>query len=189
MYATYTDDRLVAFLKLGDPAAFTEVYDRYHALLLGHAMAKLLDIDQARDVVQDVFVKLWEKCTELQIGTNLLGYLYIAIRNQMFDHLRHQKVINSYNERMMGSPALNVIWADHRIREKQFAAMIEREIGALPPRMQEVFRLRRQENLSTREVAERLGITENTATDQLRKAMKILRVKIGLILFLVSLSR
>jgi RNA polymerase sigma-70 factor (family 1) len=186
-YSKYSDQELAALLKAGDRLAFTEVYDRYHVLLLRHAAGKLSDGDQAMDVVQDVFVRLWEKCAQLQIGTSLSGYLYSAVRNQIFDFIKHQKVIHTYTESMMTANEAKSVWADHQIREKQFAAMIEAEIQSLPPRMREVFQLRRMENLSTREVAERLGITENTATDQLRKAMKILRLKIGLILVLASM--
>ena len=60
-YSIYTDQELLAFLKEGRQAAFTEIYDRYHALLFIHADQKLRDKDEARDVVQDAFVKLWEK--------------------------------------------------------------------------------------------------------------------------------
>jgi len=187
-YGIFTDERLLAFVNAGDERAFAEVYNRYYALLLQHAATRLSKVDHARDVVQDVFVKFWEKRSELQVGTNLSGYLYVAVRNQIFDFIRHQKVIETYTNEMLAANTSNVVWADHKIREQQFAAMIETEIQALPPRMREVFRLRRQESLSTREVAERLGITENTATDQLKKATKILKRRIGLILALAMVG-
>jgi RNA polymerase sigma-70 factor (family 1) len=185
-YSAYTDQELLVFLKEGRQAAFTEIYDRYHALLFIHADQKLRDEDEARDVVQDAFVKLWEKRGELKISSNLSGYLYMVVRNQIFDFIKHRKVITSYADGFYEAAADTEVFADHLIREKQFAAMISAEIQSLPPRMREVFELRRMEDLSNREVALRLGITELTAADQMKKAMRILKTRIGLILVVAS---
>lgn len=181
-YSTYSDRQLLDFLKVGDQLAFTEIFDRYNALLFSHADRKLQDQEDARDVVQDVFVKLWEKQTEIQINTNLSGYLYTAVRNQIFNLIKHRKVISTYADGFYAAGADVEVFADDLLREKEFAAMIEREINALPPRMREVFELRRMENLSNKEVGLRLGITELTAADQMKKAMRILKTRIGLIL-------
>nr|WP_121273451.1 RNA polymerase sigma-70 factor [Pedobacter schmidteae] len=181
-YTTYTDGQLLDFLKGGDRLAFTEIFDRYNALLFSHADRKLQDEEDARDVVQNVFVKLWEKQTEIQINTNLSGYLYTAVRNQIFNLIKHRKVISTYADGFYAAGAEISVFADDLLREKEFAAMIEREINALPPRMREVFELRRIENLSNKEVGLRLGITELTAADQMKKAMRILKTRIGLIL-------
>jgi RNA polymerase sigma-70 factor (family 1) len=183
-YKTYTDQRLLDILKNGDEAAFTEVYDRYSALLLIHADNKLDDEDEARDVVQDVFVRLWEKRDQITVYSNLSGYLYSAVRNQIFNMIKHRKVISTYTEGLLNANANNQIYADHLIREKEFASIIEAEIAALPPRMRVVFELRRMENLSNKEVAVKLGITELTVIDQMKKAMKVLRIKIGLIIII-----
>lgn len=152
-YKTYTDQQLLDLLKKGDQAAFTEVYGRYNALLLVHADNKLQDEDEARDVLQDVFVRLWEKRDQLNVTSNLSGYLYNSVRNQIFNMIKHQKVISTYTESFYAEESSNKIYADHLIREKQFAAMIAAEIASLPPRMREVFELRRMENLSNKEVA------------------------------------
>lgn len=188
-YKTYNDQQLLDLLKNGDEAAFAEIYDRYSALLLIHADNKLHDGDEARDVVQDVFVRLWEKRDQINVSSNLSGYLYSTVRNQIFNMIKHQKVISTYTKGLLDANTNNQIYADHLIREKQFAAMIETEIAALPPRMRQVFELRRLENLSNKEVAAKLGITELTATDQMKKAMKILRIRIGLMIIIASIIR
>jgi RNA polymerase sigma-70 factor (ECF subfamily) len=188
-HKTYNDQQLLDLLKNGDEAAFTEIYDRYSALLLIHADNKLHDEDEARDVVQDVFVRLWEKRDQINVSSNLSGYLYSTVRNQIFNMIKHQKVISTYTKGLLDANTNNQIYADHLIREKQFAAMIEAEIAALPPRMRQVFELRRLENLSNKEVAAKLGVTELTATDQMKKAMKILRIRIGLMIIIASIIR
>jgi RNA polymerase sigma-70 factor (family 1) len=185
--AVYTDQKLFVLLQQGEQVAFEEIYKRYNSLLFVHADNKLRDKDEARDVVQDVLIKLWEQREELDVTVNLAGYLYTAVRNKIFNLIKHQKVINSYMETFFAPEADGENFADHLIREKQFAAMIAAEIEALPPRMREVFELRRLENLSNKDVAKRLGITEATAADHMKKAMKILKPRIGLILILASI--
>lgn len=187
-YDVYTDQQLADLLRSGDQAAFAQVYDRYHSLLYIHAMNKLQQEDEARDVVQEIFVRLWEKRMQINISGTLQGYLYRAVRNQIFDLIRHKKVTDEYTNHFLRTDTISVSLADHLIREKQLSAMIEAEIASLPSRMRQVFELRRFEDLSNKEVAERMGITENTVADQMRKAMKILRIKIGLIIVLAHIG-
>lgn len=187
IYQAYTDQQLLDLLNSGDQPAFAEIYSRYFDLLFIHADTKLQDKDQASDTVQDVFVRLWEKRGNLLINTSLSAYLYRAVRNQIFDNLKHQKVADKYIDSFYASSQYSQVFADHLIREKQFARMIEDEIAALPPRMREVFELRRTQNLSNKEIAARMEITESTVADQMKKALKTLRVRIGLLLFLASL--
>lgn len=186
-YSKLSDQELFVLLKSGDEPSFTEIYSRYNALLLVHADNKLRNEDEARDVVQDVFVRLWEKRDQLQIESSLSGYLYSSVRNQIFNMIKHQKVITAYTDSLFAENRDNEIYADHLIREKQFAAMIQAEIDSLPPRMKQVFELRRFEDLSNKEVAERLGITEYTAQDHMKKAVKALKIKMGLIIIIMSI--
>src|SRR5690606_32626738 len=111
--------QLVDLLKHGKEAAFTEIFDRYQALLFTHAYHKLRDEAEARDVVQDVFVWLWEKRHELEINGNLPGYLYKAVRNRIFNLIKHKKVIEHYADSFFEASIENYNTADHLIREKQ----------------------------------------------------------------------
>lgn len=127
---------------------------------------------------------------ELDFRTlNLSGYLYTTARNAVFDLLRHKVHVDAYAESYTRFVEDNVAETDYLIREKQFAAMIEAEIAALPPRMREVFELRRVENLSNKEIAEKLNLSEHTVKDQMKKALKILRPKIGLVIIMAQLMQ
>jgi RNA polymerase sigma-70 factor (family 1) len=187
-YSAYTDQELVALLQQGDGLAFREVFERYSSLLYQHTFNKIRNSEEARDVVQEIFAKLWAKHDELDFTTlNLRGYLYITVRNAVFDLLRHKVHVDAYAESYTRYVADNVAETDYLIREKQFAAIIEAEIAALPPRMREVFELRRVENLSNKEIAEKLNLSEHTVKDQMKKALKILRPKIGLVIIMAQL--
>jgi len=187
-YKTLTDADLTALLKLSDESAFKEIYDRYYFLLFTHAFKKLRDEETVKDIIQDVFAKLWSKRHELS-GTNTGGYLYTAIRNKIFDLYAHEKVKTIHVSSIQNY--LNVttaIGTDHMIREKQFAAYIDREISALPPKMKQIFELSRMEYLSHKEIAERLETSENNVSKQVNNALKILKMKLGVIITLLVMT-
>lgn len=185
-YNGYTDQELTVLLRAGNSIAFTEVFNRYHAPLYSHAYNKLRDEDDAHDVVQEMFTKLWLKRADLNTDNNLIGYLFKGVRNAVLDLIKHKKIVTAYEESFNGFVASNYAMTDYLIREKQFAELIEREIAALPSRMREVFELRRKENLSNKQIALRMNIAESTVADQMKKALKVLKMRIGLALILVS---
>jgi RNA polymerase sigma-70 factor (ECF subfamily) len=187
-YSELTDHELTILLKMDDQAAFAEIFSRYNSILFIHADNKLRNPDEARDMVQDIFVKLWEKRSVLSVSSNLLGYLYIALRNHIFNLIKHKKIIKGYADSFYGIDAETNIFTDYLIREKQFAAMIEKEVNSLPQRMREVFELRRFKNLSNKEVASMLSIKESTAADQMKKALRLLKERISYILILASIA-
>lgn len=184
-YEQLTDDDLLFRLKNDDHLAFTEIFNRYSQLLYAHAYNKLRVESDARDVLQDMFMKFWDKRDTLEQGNNLSGYLFIALRNTIYNLIKSKARVSAYAQTFSKANADSGIYTDTLIREKQFSAMIEAEIASLPPRMRAVFELRRKENLSNKEVAARLGITESTSADQMKKAVRILKNKIGLMWFVL----
>lgn len=186
----YTDDELICKIITGDHAAFREIFERYHSLLYIHAYNKLQNRDEAKDAVQEVFSKIWANRHQLKEGFNLSGFLFTAVRNQVFDILRHQKHIRKHEDNFQAFAAQNDVVTDHLVRERQFAALIEKEIALLPPRMREVFELRRKAYLSNKQIAEKMHISEATVADQMKKALRQLRLKLGLVyLAVILLSR
>lgn len=182
LYGQFSDVELIAALKLGDRSAFAEIFDRYSDLLYVHAYNKLRHKEEAKDMVQDVFIKLWDKHRQLEIKSNLSGYLYVMVRNSIFSLISHKNVINNYSAAFCKFRLEGEAVTDHLIREKQLAKIIEAEIAALPPRMREVFELRRKEHLSNKQIALRLNISELTVSDQMKKALRQLRLRMGLVL-------
>lgn len=181
-YSKLSDFELTGLLKQGDNAAFAEIFERYNDLLYAHAYNKLRNKEEAGDAVQDVFIKIWDKHPTLELHTNLAGYLYTMLRNGIFSLISHKNVVSNYAASFNKFRAEGENITDHTIREKQLRAIIEKEIGALPPRMREVFELSRNDGLSNKQIAECLGISEHTVADQIKKALKQLRTRIGLVL-------
>ena len=178
-YDQFTDIQLAALIKVGDHDAYTEIFQRYTKLLVMHAFSLLGDQDTANDVVQDVFVTLWQNRGNMNLSTSFSSYLYTATRNRVFNKMSHEKVVAKYADSIINFMQNESALADEQVRTKELAAIIEKEISALPPRMREIFLLNKNEELSYREIAVKLNITDQTAKQQVYNAMKNLRLKLN----------
>lgn len=184
-YNVLADLELYALLKAGDKVAYTEIYNRYFSLLYLHALKRLRDEEAARDLIQDLFATLWLKRDVLTTKTNLSNYLYTAVRNGVFNFIAHQKVASRYISELPDKVEPSECITDHLARERQLAALIEKEIAELPEKMREIFLLSRVEGLSHKEIAARLGISELTVKTQVKNALRILRGKLGFIIYFI----
>ena len=184
-YNVLADLELYALLKAGDKVAYTEIYNRYFSLLYLHALKRLRDEEAARDLIQDLFTTLWVKREVLTTRTNLSNYLYTAVRNGVFNFIAHQKVASKYINELPDKIEPSECMTDHLARERQLTALIEKEIAELPEKMREIFLLSRVEGLSHKEIAERLGISELTVKTQVKNALRILRGKLGFIIYFI----
>lgn len=184
-YSSYTDTDLASLLKEGDHQAYTFIYDRYKFLLYAHAYKKLVDREEARDVVQEVFVTLWNKRERIDAQSNLAGYLYTALRNAILNLFARKEVRTRYTDAMAAHYRDDYAPTDHGIRSQQLSELIDREIEALPSKMQEVFVLSRKAHLNRKEISLQLGISEATVDRQIANALKILRARLTLVAYLL----
>ncbi|MFC0318668.1 MULTISPECIES: RNA polymerase sigma factor [Olivibacter] len=177
-YIALNDQELCSLLKKEDYGAFSEIYNRNWEKILRY-VSKVISIDSedAQDVVQEIFLSLWKRKNEIQID-NLISWLYAAARKQALFHLRtnsnRKKYLLSLSEKLSEiSDSLN-----EQLAESELAALIDREIDKLPAKMREIFILSRKENLSYKEIAEKLGISDKTVKKQINNTLKKFRIKI-----------
>lgn len=182
-YTTYSDIELVNLLKTGKHGAYTEIYERYIFALLNHANSKLLNREEAKDVVHEVFAVLWSKRESLEI-THLAGYLYASVKNIILNQIAHKEVQDRYILSMVHFAEQGNTNTDYLIREHQLYELIEKEIAALPHKMRNVFELNRKKHLSHREISMELNISEQTVSKHITNALRILRTKLGLYTYL-----
>ncbi|EHQ25198.1 RNA polymerase sigma-70 factor [Mucilaginibacter paludis] len=183
------DAELVVLLKEGHRAAFSEIYARYQGLLYIYACKIVKDEDEAEDIVQDIFIYLWSKHSQIQFNSSLSAYLYSAVRYKFFDLLDRKKVRVDYAESLGKFLDTGVAITDEYIREKELANLIEKEIARLPAKMREVFELSRKAHLSHREIAQKLNLSEKTVKNQVNNSLKELRFKLGLFSILLFLFK
>lgn len=179
------DQDLFNLVKLEDSAAFKEIYERYFSVLYIHAYKRLQNREEAQDVVQEVFAIFWNKRESILLTGSLPAFLYTAIRNRIFNIFSHKQVESNYIESLQHFINQGVCQTDHLVREHELVAMIDKEIASLPPRMQEVFQLSRNQYLSHKEIALELNLSEQTVKKQVNYALRVLRTKFGLFISLL----
>lgn len=188
-FRSLTDQQLVVLLSKEDGGAYTEVYNRYKGVLFQHAYKKLGSQQEAEDIIQELFAALWAKRYTLVPSESLSGYLYTAVRNRILDFISKSQVRKDYVEGLQHFINTEVAITDHLVRSNMLRKKIEAEVAELPDKMREIFELSRKLQLSHREIAEQLGISEKTVKNQINNALKILRKRLGVLVYLMLLLK
>lgn len=178
-YTHLAEEALVTLLKQSDQQAFAEIYRRYGGKLAGFAASKLYNLEDARDILQDIFVKLWEGREGLNITSNLQSYLFAIVRHRIIDKIRKNVTREEYALAVQSLAVYFEADVDKQIELKDLKNTIERSLDELSPRVREVYKLSRDEGLSNREIAEKLNVSEQTVKNQLSSALKHLRQTLG----------
>lgn len=169
-----------------DKDSFAFLYNLYWAKVYNFAQLYITSLVDVEEVVQEVFIKIWENRSSLKEEQNFEGYLFIVMRNLIFNRSR-----KNLNETFYQLSVLEAVDESYSIEEEMDAANlkvhIESLISTLSPRQQEVFRLSRDEQLSYREIAELLQISEKTVEHHISDALKFLRKNIRLYLLFLSM--
>ena len=187
VYNSYSDNELSRLLHQGDEPAFAELYNRYWLELYDTAYQRLKNKEQVEDIIQDVFVKLWIRRAELQIE-NAQAYLHTAIRFRVFNYVERDAVHESFFE-PFETMAFSSCTADEKVLEKELLDLVQAYIEALPEKRKQIFLLHIRDNLSTKEIAERLNISQKTVQNQLGTAMQNLHTRIAPILIAIAASQ
>jgi RNA polymerase sigma-70 factor (family 1) len=183
-YTDHTEKELFYQLCQGNQKAFTEIYQRYWQVLFIHAHRMLRDEDEAMDVVQDCFEKLWTQSATLKITTSLRGYLYQAVRNQTLNAIDKSKRRDYYIGLLSAYLDEARPLTDETVLFRELVQRLEEEVQHLPPRMRRIFELSRYEGLSHKEIAAEMNISENTVKTVLGRAIKVVRGKLTSIVVL-----
>ena len=179
-YEQHTDQILLRQLSQNDQAAFTAIYERYWKSLFREAMNVIRSQKEAEDCVQEVFVSLWNRRQALSI-TTLRAYLHTAVRYQCIDRIEKNMIRGGYLEDFTTYLEANQTMPsiEEELYARELAANIDQVMDKMPDKMREVFRLSRQEQLTHREIATRLQISEETVKKQIYLALKFLKSNLG----------
>ncbi len=187
IYKSLSDAELTGLIKSDDKDAFTEIYNRFHPLLYLYACKITRDDDLAEDLVQELFISIWDKRLSLNVTSSISSYFYSAIRYKFFDLVDKQKVRADYLNTMQFLLDGHSYDTDNYIAEKELSATIEKAVAELPEKMRKIFLLSRKNNLSNKEIAVELNIAEKTVKNQIGIALKSIKGQIGLHAFLFML--
>jgi RNA polymerase sigma-70 factor (ECF subfamily) len=168
-----SDAELLHAIKEGDASAFRALYDRYWQRIYLKACQRV-DKDTAKDMVQEVMTTLWRRRNDLfTLEDGEIGrYLFTAIKYRVISHYAYSAV-EVRNSDLFDLLSDEASW--NSVEAKELSEFIESEINRLPPRMQQVFRMSREDDFSIADIARRLKLSEQTVKNQLTEALKRLR--------------
>lgn len=159
----------------GDDEAFARLYKRYAPQLIEYAAHRLESLDEARDLIQDLFVYLWEKRDGIEIRQTVKGYLFLGLNRRILNHYRKNSYRNAYADHLQRMEAEYFFGPDTFVEAKDVQQIVSETLPNMPKRVREIYLLSRQDQLSNAEIAERLNISERTVKNQLSTALSILR--------------
>ncbi|MBC9934697.1 RNA polymerase sigma factor [Chitinophaga qingshengii] len=177
---TLSDAALWQQVKRGDTASFSCLFDRYWDEMFSMAYRRLADEATAKDFVQNIFIHAWENRRQIAVEDKLSPYLFTALKYSVIRHIyREAKLgitdlpLSVYSLPDETDPKKQDHYEFDRIREK-----VQLEIASMPEKMREVFTLSYEKELSVREIALRLSISEQTVKNQVHNALKRLRTRL-----------
>ncbi len=163
-------------MKSGDESAFDYLFNFYYPGLVVYANRFLVNNHLAEEIVQGIFVKLWQDRRYIEINSSVKSYVFQSVKNKCLDILKHRKIKDHYASKVRHEAETSNEETWDTYVESELYLILIREIEKLPPECQKVFRYSRMRNLSNKEIAEKLGISVRTVENQISKALKILRI-------------
>ena len=177
---------------INTPEQFQQLYGRYYKVMMLYALKMTDDREAAEDLVQNVFLGLWENRETFHEESPVRSYLYLTIRRRIIDQMRHAKVEGKYKSYVLkGAGDMLEVQDDEEIFTNEVYCRLFDAINELPPRQRELFLLYMQGKKNA-EIAQVMNITEETIRVQKKRAIKTLRKKMGdkndlFLLFLLSI--
>lgn len=170
------DEQIASLLAVKDGAAFEQVFKTHYKNLHAYAMTILKDTDEAEEIVQQVFFKLWERSEKLHVSGTMAAYLYRAVHNESLNFIKHQKVKETHRLHVAYTMKHNPQQSPGR--GKELEQKIREALNELPEQCLTVFQLSRFEDMKYREIADKLQISVKTVENHMGKALKILRTQL-----------
>lgn len=164
-------------IQRGNTKEFEKLFRTFYKPLCSFVFTSVKDMDLAEEIVQDLFCTYWNKRETIEIKSSLKAYLYQAARNKTLKILAHNKVVKSYEkEQIMAQTA----WENpvDNLESLDFNQLIYSALNTLPTRCQTIFYMSRNDEMSYREIGEKLSISIKTVESDMGKVLSVLREKI-----------
>lgn len=169
---------LIVRLKSGDQTAFELLFHFYYPGLVMYAAQFTANIDDAEEIVQNFFVRFWEKHKQLVPYDSLKNYFFSSVKNGSLDFLKHQKIEKKYINEMIELSKHHLAYDTDLFVSSELQEKLKQGINLLPEKCREIFIMSRIRGLKNEEIASELNISKRTVETQISKALKVLRVEL-----------
>ncbi|GMN11556.1 RNA polymerase sigma-70 factor [Croceitalea sp. MTPC9] len=183
----FENSKLILQLKRGDENAYVDLVENYNHKLCLYANSLINDIGTSEDIVQNVFINVWEKRDNLRPDLSLKSYLYKSVYNACINEYKKNQMVTALEKKYI-EELDGIVEQDNDTMEK-LIVLVKEAIQELPPKCKEIFLLSKKEGLTNIEIADYLNISKNTIERQMNIAFKKIRESVGsktdVILFLI----
>ncbi|MDL2213516.1 RNA polymerase sigma-70 factor [Bacteroides sp. OttesenSCG-928-D19] len=177
------EKELIHACKNGSEEAFRELYDRYWHRVFHFASLYIRNREEVREIVQEVFIKLWESLHSIRQEENLKGFLFIITRNHIFNKSRSKHFNYDFYQITVHNALEYSYDMNGELEAKDLAAYIDELIAQMPQQRKTVFTLSRKEYKSYKEIALMLNISEKTVERHINESIKYIKSNLKLLMF------
>jgi RNA polymerase sigma-70 factor (ECF subfamily) len=172
-YSKYEAEELLHLISKNDEAAFSELYDRFWKKMFAVAYNRLKEVQDAEDIVHDVFVRLWANRQKLEIG-ELENYLATAVKYGVLSKIKKRAREKKY---LKTETSLSVVESssETKVHYRQILELVRTEVEKLPERCRLIFKYSRDEGMPVKQIAAKLSISPKTVENQINKALRQLK--------------
>lgn len=169
---------LIVRLKSGDQTAFELLFHFYYPGLVMYAIQFTTDRMEAEEIVQDFFVRFWQRHQQIIPSDSLKSYLFLSVKNGSLNFLKHKKIEEKYIRSMTELSNNHLVYDPDLYIASELQEKIKKSIDLLPEKCREIFIMSRMRGLKNEEIAAELNLSKRTVETQISKALKVLRVEL-----------
>ncbi|MFA6402269.1 MAG: RNA polymerase sigma-70 factor [Salinivirgaceae bacterium] len=169
------DYALVVRLRNNDKSAFTLIFSKYYKNLVTFSFSYTKSLNASEEIVQDIFLKLWENRAVIIIQTSFKSYLLKSVQNHSLDWLRHQKIKTNHAAIILEHPILSDNDTEKYILYTELQEMLNKALTKIPEPYTQAFKMNRFEAMNYQEIAEKLEVSVRTVEVRISKALLLLK--------------
>ena len=175
LFENISDAELARKINAGEKNAYQELFERYASRIFQFSLSYLKSQADAEELVQDVFLKIWEKREILDQSKNIKSFIFKVAVNTIYDFIRHKNIENAYNDfaRANFETSSNNTW--HTVIFDEMQENLQKLLAQLPEQQQKIFHLSKEECLTSEEIAIKLNLSKRTVENHLYRAVSFLR--------------
>ena len=171
----FVEKVLISKLIVGDYEAFSSIFTAYYQDLVMFAIRFTHDLNNAEEIVQDTFMRLWEEHESVKVNISIKSYLLKIVQNKCIDWYRHKQIMQTHNNYILKNSPPFEYNTDSYILHSELQKQIEIALETLPVAISETFRMNRYKGLKYREIADILNVSVRTVEVRIGKALHMLR--------------
>ena len=169
------DFELVSQVREGNQYAFSILFARYYGDVMNYCATFIPDRNECEDIVQNIFMGIWEKRNLFSIRVPFKSYLLMSARHDCFDAIKHEKIVKQHVVEVLDTPEAANWDIDHYLLHSELESKIKVLLQLYEPRAVEIFKMSRFENIKYDEIAEKLNISRRTVEVKVANVLKYLR--------------